>query len=216
MGLVRLMSAGNNSSSGRSRVGGAILLAAAVVTVLTYLGLKPSPAPPTPDTGHRHTSTTRTQPPEPPDSTTYVDLLQRTDGGNEVSVGAADIRGMKASHGVSIDTRGCTDGLACATFVLPGEFSTLRAVVGIDSSSENGFDSGSMGVKIYTGERVALTTTVSSGSPTCSIDVPLEGAREIGFSAYLTSGLPMTVVFSDARVVSGKDFARMPVAARCP
>jgi hypothetical protein len=73
-----------------------------------------------------------------------------------------------------------------------------------------------MGVKIYTGERVALTTTVSSGSPACGIDVPLEGARDVGFSAYLTSGLPMTVVFGDARVVSGKDFARMPVAARCP
>jgi NPCBM/NEW2 domain len=210
MGLLRLMSAGNDSSSKRSRVGGAIFLAAAVVTVLTYLGLKPSPTPPTPEPRPPNTT------PESPKTTTYVDLLQRSSGGNEVSVGAANVRGTKASHGVSIDTTGCTDGPACATFVLPGEFSTLRAVVGIDSSSENGFDSGSMRVKIYTGERVALTTTVSSGSPACSIDVPLEGAREIGFSAYLASGEPMIVAFGDARVVSGKDFAHMPVAARCP
>lgn len=211
------MLAGNDSSSKRGHVGGAILLAAAVVTVLGYLGLKPgseSPTSMTSEAGQRHTSTTETTPPESPKATTYVDLLQRSSGGDEVSVGAGDASGTKASHGVSIDTRGCTDGLACATFVLPEEFSALRAVVGIDPSSED--ESGSMGVKIYAGERVALITNVSSGSPACSIDVPLEGARAVGFSAYLTSGLPMTVVFGDARVVSGKDFVGMPVAARCP
>ncbi len=111
MGLLRPMATGNDSGSKRGRVAGAILLAAAVATVLTYLGLKPegpSPTPPTP-------ATTEAHPPEPPDSTTYVDLLQRSGGGNEVSVGAADVRGIKASHGVSIDTKGCTDGSACAT-----------------------------------------------------------------------------------------------------
>jgi hypothetical protein len=207
---------GKDNTSRRGRVGGAIVIAAAAVTVLTYFGIKPgSPSPKPPEPSSATTAAT-TSLSSAGIKTAFLDGFQKSNSSNAVSTGAVDVDGRKLQHGVSISAlAGTAESPNGVTFALPGHYTAVRAIVGVDTSSAAGF-AGTIGVKIYAGEQVALTTQVSSGSPPCSVDVPVSGANEVGLSAYFVSGEPLTVTFGDARAVAGKDFADMPTAPACP
>jgi len=204
---------------GHGRIITGILVAAAVVTVLTYLGLKPgsSPSPPAGKTTSSVASTsTSTSTEGPAAATTYVDELQQTASSNEVTLGAANVGGRRLGHGVTINSlSGTAESPNGATFALPGQFTAFRAVVGVDPGSAPGF-SGSVGIDVSTGTRRLVSTVVSRGSPPCSIDVSITGAQTLTLAAYLESGEPLAAAFGDPRVLAGADFAGMPSAPPCP
>jgi hypothetical protein len=208
--------AGKDNTSRRGRVGGAIVIVAAAVTVLAYFGIKPgSPSRKPPEPSPATTVVTRSSP-SVGTMTAFLDGFQKSNASNAVSMGAVDVDGRKLQRGVSISAlAGTAQSPNGVTFALPGDYTAVRAIVGVDTSSAAGF-TGTIGVKVFAGEQVALTTQVSSGSPPCSINAPVSGANEVGLSAYFISGEPMTVAFGDARAVAGKDFADMPTAPACP
>lgn len=184
-----------------------------VSTSPTVAGGGSTPSQSQTTTTNRKTSQTHPPPAVPP---RYVDSLQQSETSNSATLGEANVSGLKFHHGVTINSLAGTAAEPNGVrFVLPGKFTAFRATVGVDPNSEPGF-SGSIGVVVYAGGRVAANTVVSSGSPPCNIDVSVSEAGTLGLGAYFKSGEPMSAAFGEPRVVAGKDLAGMPSASRCP
>jgi hypothetical protein len=67
-----------------------------------------------------------------------------------------------------------------------------------------------MGVEVLADDQVVARTTVSSGSPPCSINAQISGANTLELGVYEDTGEPFDVAFGEMRVVTGKDFPAMP------
>jgi hypothetical protein len=144
----------------------------------------------------------------------YVDQFQMSAG--QATLGAVSASGIKFNHGVKINTVGTSSNAPqTVTFVLPRPISFFRAIVGVDPQSAPGY-SGSLGVRVLAGKIVVIDTVVSRGSPACSVDVSLDGARTVELQAYFSSGVPLDVAFGDSRVLGAQDFAGETSAPRCP
>jgi NPCBM/NEW2 domain len=204
-------------------VGVIVAIIVTVISVALGSGSSPGPGPPTPTTTKTGPTTTKTGPtttktgPTTPEPAQYLDSLQQSESTSKtVTSGATNVSGRRFPHGITIASLGATssENPNGAKFVLPGQFASFRALVGVDPSSAPGFG-GSMGVAIANEGHAFLTTTVSRGSPPCSINVPIGGAGMIELQVFPSSGEPLAVAFGDARVVGEKDFAGMPSGPRC-
>jgi hypothetical protein len=148
-------------------------------------------------------------------TTRYVESLQTTLNSRANVGGGANVDGRNYPHGITIDSlAGTEESPNGVAFALPSQFSAFRAIVGVDPNSAPGFG-GSMQFKVASGEHDLFKTTISRGSPPCTVNVPLEGASNLELQAYFLSGEPLKVAVGEARVVAQKDFPGMPSGQPC-
>jgi hypothetical protein len=163
---------------------------------------------------------TESQPsPKPhPSLASYLDKLQITEQeGGEAELGVVNVGPTHYQHGVTLPyTATAMFDPETATFALPGKYTTFRALLGFDPNAVKG-ETESMGVKVFAGKHVVISTVISPTSPPCAIEATISGASTIELETRPNNyGARLDVAFAEPRVFAGDDFPNMPTAAQCP
>lgn len=180
----------------------------AIITVLTYLGIKlsSSGSSPTPTKSSNGPSSQPALPIAAGCSSPAEFLDQQPfQGGGPSSKGLVNVDGQYFPHGLEYNLAGTTSSNAAQSiYHLGGCFKTFRALIGFDPNQVQGF-SGGAEFQVVADGTVVSSNQFMRGSPICEVSVSIQGVNSLELDTWFVGVEPLYATWGDVRVFQNHD-----------